>query len=138
VQAKETAQAFVQPGIISRSLTEAQHRLREEQLRLEVAPFGPAPLRSTEVRPVPVMPEETPVDPESPDPKRLFSLSSIMRTPQGPLAVVNGKVRKPGTSLTDGWTIESIDADAGEVHLRREDGTIGRLSLTRPNKTTPR
>lgn len=132
--AKQSEEAFVQPGILNRTLSEAQIRLKAEQSRLQTVPFGPPPLRSTEARQIPVAPEETPVDPEKPDATKLFALSSIMRTPQGPLAVVNGKVRQQGAELSDGWSIENIDADSGEVHLRRSDGMPARLRLLRPDR----
>lgn len=58
-----------------------------------------------------------------------FSLSSISRGARQNIAVVDGKLRRPGDDLGEGWSIASIDAASGEVRLSGPDGETMTLSI---------
>lgn len=44
------------------------------------------------------------------------------------MAVVNGKVRRPGEAVASGWAVEAIDADAGTVTFRHAE--LGVVTVT--------
>lgn len=62
-------------------------------------------------------------------PTPTFSLSSISRGAKQNIAVVDGKLRRPGDDLGEGWSVAAIDAASGEVRLAGPDGETMTLSI---------
>jgi hypothetical protein len=63
-----------------------------------------------------------------------FTLTTIMATRDGAIAVIGGRVCRIGDTLGDGWKIESIDPDAGVVVLAGQDGSRTSVSLRNPHR----
>jgi|GEM_PF-1332933 len=61
-----------------------------------------------------------------------FTVSVIMTSKAGHIALINGKAHREGDKLEGGWAIRSIDADAKEVVLEDGDGRTVTLGLKRP------
>lgn len=93
---------------------------------LLAAPAGPtvvaAPLNRVETKAVPA-----PRPAARPAPS--FTLSSISRGAKQNIAVVDGKLRRAGDDLGEGWSIAGIDPTAGEVRLAGPDGETMTLSI---------
>lgn len=58
-----------------------------------------------------------------------MTLTSIMVAGEQPVAVVMGKLRRPGDEIAAGWKLDSIDASAGLVTLRHTSGQTWVLQL---------
>jgi hypothetical protein len=62
-----------------------------------------------------------------------FSLSSIAGGTRQSFAIIDGKVRRVGDDLGDGWIVSGIDAANGEVTVLGPDDVSISLDL-RPNR----
>lgn len=91
-------------------------------------PTGPTTVAATrahiEVKPTPTA---RPVA----RPRPTFMLTSVSRGGRQNVAVIDGKLRRTGDELGEGWTVASIDAAQGEVRLAGPEGDTMSLSLRR-------
>lgn len=62
-----------------------------------------------------------------------FTVTSVMPSAHTPLAVIDGRPRRPGDVLDGGWRIEQINADDHTVSLVHPSGARARIGL----KNTP-
>lgn len=89
------------------------------------APAGPcvvaAPLERVEVR--------TPAPPKANQSKPVFALTSVAGGGSTSIAMIDGKVRRPGDDLGRGWSVSTIDRTAGVVTLAGPDGDSMTLTL---------
>ena len=133
------------PGVVSVGVggTERQAitaAFRDEALK----PFGPTPILNR-LAELPSAPEAEPfhdqgnVDPSPHQAENtvVFVLSSVMGSSERSMAVINGKLRRIGDRLNDGWTVSAIDRDAGRVTVKSERGVSRVLSLP-PQGLEPR
>lgn len=105
-------------------------------------PFGPSPIlsRVAELPPTAALPIFVPSpshSEERPAVVPAFSLSSLMGNADRSMAVINGKLRRVGDSVIDGWTVTAIDRDAGRVTVTSASGEELSLSLP-PQGLRPR
>lgn len=77
------------------------------------------PQREPEPTPDPVIPEPAPAAPTLDG----LRLSVVIGNEQGGMALINGRVYRPGDSVR-GMTIRSIDAKENTVHLAAADGAV--------------
>lgn len=80
---------------------------------------APPPQHEPEPTPEPVVPEPAPAAPTLDG----LRLSVVMGNEQGGMALINGKVYRPGDTVR-GMTIRSIDAKENTVHIAAADGTV--------------
>jgi hypothetical protein len=108
---------------------------REHGQALADQPFGPSPMVEIAVAPQP-QPAPSEVEGEPPPALPLFSVSvqSIMASPQGDMAVVNGRVCRVGDRVdATNWTVDSIDARERTVTFRVESTGESITRRVRPN-----
>jgi hypothetical protein len=99
-------------------------------------PFGPSPMVN-KTPPKPVVkepppqpkPDEAPVAPGQPVTPPALTLTSIMGSTTNPVAMINGKVRKVGDQVGNGFSIVSIDPVSGKVEIAHRDGVQATLQL---------
>jgi hypothetical protein len=100
-------------------------------------PFGPSPMTNkapskpaVPKEPVVVAPTptETPHGSQPPKPPPL-TLTSIMVKAANPVAIINGKVRRVGDSVGNGFKVASIDSVTGSVEISNDDGVQTTLQL---------
>ena len=100
-------------------------------------PFGPSPIGSRAPvvfvvpQPAPTKPEpvETPSLPGPQVKAPTLTLTSIMTGKDQPVAIINGKVRKVGDSVGNGFSVTAIDGTAGRVDISNADGIAITLLL---------
>lgn len=70
--------------------------------------------------------------PETPkEPAPAFMVNTIFATPAGGMATINGKVRRVGDALANGWKVESVDVRTRIVRLAGPGGATMELSAKR-------
>jgi hypothetical protein len=66
-----------------------------------------------------------------------MSLSSIMKTRRGAMAVIDGKLRQVGDMVSPGWRVSDIDSQAGSVTLSHDTGPTRVLHLHKETTAEP-
>lgn len=100
--------------------------------------FGPSPMINKAPPPPKVAPQETPVEPVHVEPRPgvpvqvapppELQVTSIMKANNGQMmAVINGKTRRVGDAVGNGYTIKSITA--GEVLVTNRSGDVATFLL---------
>lgn len=59
-----------------------------------------------------------------------FVLSSVMPSGTRPLAVINGRLCRPGHALGGGWTLREIHASGRSVAIEHRSGRTKKLTLS--------
>lgn len=133
-RAQATDTKYVLQSIINRPYTAEHRQIAGVMKAADKVKFGESPLRAPALVIDPGSgPPIIPTDPaEGPQAASLFALTSILGTPDHPLAVINGKVRNPDDQLDKGWKLLTIDIPAGTVELVNESGQHATLFLPRP------
>jgi len=98
--------------------------------------FGPSPFHRQRLHraeiPKPTKPTESNDQKESSDPPApTFVVTSVMAGGPQPLATVNGQLCKIGDEVEPGWTVDSIDGQAGRVRLKGPAGQLVSAQLQR-------
>lgn len=93
--------------------------------------FGPSPLSLPPAATTPVVIQSHGQTVNAID---SLTLSSIMSTPRGPMAVISGKPRRIGEEITPGWTLQSIDAAASSVSLHGPESARSTLWLPKAKR----
>jgi hypothetical protein len=83
------------------------------------------------VEPVPEAVMPPPALVASKEPAPAFAVNTIFATPAGGMATINGKVRRVGDALANGWKVESVDVKGRVVHLSGPGGATMELSAKR-------
>ncbi len=106
-------------------------KVLEEIDKLRETPVGDSPFVSRVPRALTKIVMTTPETARKPLPE--FSLSSIAGGTRQSFAIIDGKVRRVGDDLGDGWIVSGIDAANGEVTVLGPDDVSISLDL-RPNR----
>jgi len=91
--------------------------------------FGDSPLTLPPATPPPIVVQAPTTTARSVD---SLTLSSIMSTARGPMAVIGGKVRYVGDEVAKGWTVATINPEANSVTLSGPDSVKSTLTLPKP------
>jgi hypothetical protein len=106
----------------------AQVRALEHSRRLLEAPIAGSPFRTPESANATAL---APADADEPE-QAAFEVSAIVNSPKGAIAVIEGKPRRVGDAVADGWSVAAIDPVALTVTLSRADGQATMLRMRRP------
>lgn len=98
--------------------TAQQLAARERAEELLSRAFEGSPFRAPAqaVVEAPAQAEKQPIAPETPT----FTITSIINSPKGAIAVIAGRPRREGDIIEGGWIIAAIDAGTLEVSVTRE------------------
>ncbi|MEZ6243502.1 MAG: hypothetical protein R3B57_10720 [Phycisphaerales bacterium] len=81
-------------------------------------------------------PEDVPVSPASPATRRIeppsLEISAILSLRFGPLAVIDGRIRREGDLVAPDWILLSIDASHRRLVLRHVSGLRSEVTLATP------
>jgi hypothetical protein len=77
---------------------------------------------------------QAPMQAEPGQPSYLGTLSSIMETRDGTVAMIANKMRRPGDMLGGAWQLTSVDGKAGSAIITHSSGLQQRLMLRQKNE----
>lgn len=98
-----------------------------EAARLLTQPIGPSPLADKTPKTKPVVIEAEPEPVKAPPPE--FTLTSVAGRGTRAFAMIDGKLRKVGDDLGEGWTVREIDTAGRTVRVAGPDEHVLVLTL---------
>jgi hypothetical protein len=98
-----------------------------ETTRLLTQPIGPSPLADRTPKTKPVVIEAEPEPVKTPPPE--FTLTSVAGRGVRAFAMIDGKLRKVGDDLGEGWIVREIDTPGRSVRVAGPDEHVLVLTL---------
>jgi len=74
--------------------------------------------------------------PDQPEEQPMFTVTALVASDRGAVALINGKPHRQGDALPGGWSIQRIDAQKKIVVIEHGAGDTVRLQLHRPTSVS--